>query len=54
MLGHEEVFLLVRDKLMLERMVQQTADEGLISSLMDEIALIEQALNSDQIDKNLI
>ncbi|WP_413377540.1 hypothetical protein [Alkalihalobacillus sp. 1P02AB] len=54
MLHHEEIFLLVRDKLMLERMKAQiTENESLLTYLMDEIALIDHALNIDITVKHL-
>ncbi|KGA96031.1 hypothetical protein AJ85_13900 [Alkalihalobacillus alcalophilus ATCC 27647 = CGMCC 1.3604] len=54
MLHHEEVFLLVRDKLMLEQMrVQITENESLVAYLREEIALIDHALNIDITVKHL-
>ncbi|KYG29393.1 hypothetical protein [Alkalihalobacillus trypoxylicola] len=50
MLHHEEIFLLVRDKLMLEKLKNENEDDGNFpaEAIDEQISLIELALDADR------
>ena len=50
MLHHEEIFLLVRDKLMLEKLKNENEDNGNFpaEAIDEQISLIELALDADR------
>ncbi|GAF64491.1 hypothetical protein BTS2_1384 [Bacillus sp. TS-2] len=50
MLHHEEIFLLVRDKLMLEKLKNENENDGNFpaEAIDEQISLIELALDADR------